>query len=102
MNQIYKAEASWSLTKHRKNVSRLRGTKLFKIIQLGTTLLSTGKSLSKLEFCTSNYTDQNISQNIALTLYRVVNARCFTCTYFYSQFYVNPLPLPYFDVKMTL
>ena len=46
MNQIYKAEASWSLTKHRKNVSRLRGTKLFKIIQLGTTLLSTGKSLS--------------------------------------------------------
>ena len=29
MNQIYKAEASWSLIKHRKNVSSLRDTKLF-------------------------------------------------------------------------
>ena len=44
MNQISEADASRSLTKHRKIASSFRDTQLFEIFQLSSTLLKTGQS----------------------------------------------------------
>ena len=44
MNQISEADASRSLTKHRKIASSFRDTQLFEIFQLSSTLLRTGQS----------------------------------------------------------
>ena len=42
MNQISEADASRSLTKHRKIASSFRDSQLFEIFQLSSTLLRTG------------------------------------------------------------
>ena len=47
MNQISEADASRSLTKHRKIASSFRDTQLFEIFQLSSTLLRTGQSKAK-------------------------------------------------------
>ena len=43
MNQISEADASRSLTKHRKIASSFRDSQLFEIFQLSSTLLRTGE-----------------------------------------------------------
>lgn len=63
MNQISEADASRSLTKHRKIASSFRDTQLFEIFRLSCTLLSQARENCKsLNFNDESQVEVNINQ----------------------------------------
>lgn len=63
MNQISEADASRSLTKHRKIASSFRDTQLFEIFRLSCTLLSQARENCKsLNFNDESQVEVNVNQ----------------------------------------